>query len=135
MDVEPLDADDEALVQAARDTLRRSYAPPRHKVAAAVRGGSGRVFVGVNVEACGYGPCAEPIAIGAAVTAGERSVVAVVAVHREGNEWPVLSPCGNCRQLVFDYWPDATVIFRLAGRTVKAKARELLPGAYESDFD
>jgi cytidine deaminase len=135
MDTEPLDAGDLKLVEAARDVLRRSYAAPRHTVGAAVLAASGRVYVGVNVEACGYGPCAEPIAVGAAIAAGEKEVVRIVAVRRSGDEYPVLSPCGNCRQLLFDYWPDSTVILRFDGRVVKARVRALLPGAYESHFD
>ena len=127
--------DDARLIEAARETLGRAYRPGRHTVGAAVRGGSGRIYTGVNVEACGYGPCAEPIAIGAAFTNGEREIAAIVAVYRRKDRYPVLSPCGNCRQLVFDYSPDATVIFDDGGKVMKAAARELLPVAYTSDFD
>jgi cytidine deaminase len=127
--------DDTRLIEAARETLRRAYRPGRHTVGAAVRVDSGRIYTGVNVEACGYGPCAEPIAIGAAFTNGEREIASIVAVCRRKDQYPVLSPCGNCRQLVFDYSPDAVVIFDDGGRVVKATARELLPGAYTSDFD
>jgi len=135
MAFEPIDAQDEQLIEAAREALKRAYLPGKHTVGAAVAGPSGKVYVGVNVEACGYGPCAEPIAIGALFTAGERGIAKIVAVHRDDDgSMPVLSPCGNCRQLVFDYSPDAVVILALDGRVVKARARELLPGAYESNF-
>ena len=59
----------------------------------------------------------------------------LVAVCKDGDDYPVLSPCGNCRQLVFDYSPDAMVILDLDGRVVKTEARNLLPGAYKSGFD
>ena len=130
-----LNADDERLIQAARGALRRNYCRPRHTVGAAVLCSSGRIYLGVNVEACGYGPCAEPIAIGAAFTNGERDIVAIVAVCKQGDEYPVLSPCGNCRQLLVDYAPEAMVIFDDAGEVVKTKARNLLPGAFLSRFD
>lgn len=123
-----------ALIAAARDVLRRNYDPRRHVVGSAVLAGSRRIYAGVNVEACGYGPCAEPIAIGAAISAGERKFLAVVAVCREGRRYPVLSPCGNCRQLVLDYAPNALVIFEDGGRIRRATARDLLPGAYRSGF-
>ncbi len=129
-----INADDRKLIDAAREALKRAYLPGRHTVGAAVLCPSGRVYVGVNVEACGYGPCAEPIAIGAAFTAGEREIAKIVAVCRRGRKYPVLSPCGNCRQLVFDYSPGAAVILALDGRVVKARAKDLLPGAYESHF-
>ena len=131
----PVDAEDGELIEAARDVLRRNYRSGRHTVAAAVLCASGRVYLGVNVEACGYGPCAEPIAVGAAFTAGERELRKIVAVRKCGDAYPVLSPCGNCRQLLFDYAPQAVVILEVDGRVVKAEAKELLPGAYQSGFD
>jgi cytidine deaminase len=131
----PIDADDEKLIEAARKTLRAAYLPGRHTVGSAVLCPSGRVYVGVNVEACGYGPCAEPIAIGAAFTAGERRLAKIVAVCKVDDDYPVLSPCGNCRQLVFDYSPEAMVILDVDGKVVKTEARNLLPGAYKSGFD
>lgn len=135
MRTHPITPQDERLIEAARDVLRRNYRAGRHTVGAAVRAGSGKVYVGVNVEACGYGPCAEPIAIGAAFSNGEKDLLAIVAVRRRGRKYPVLSPCGNCRQLVLDYSPDAVVIFDHEGRVEKAAARDLLPGAYQSNFD
>jgi cytidine deaminase len=129
-----LAAEDRELIEAARETLKRAYRPIRHTVAAAVRAGSGRVYVGVNVEACGYGPCAEPIAIGAAFTHAETSLLTVVAVCRQGDEYPVLSPCGNCRQLILDYAPDARVIVAEGGMLRTYIARELLPAAYRSEL-
>lgn len=127
----PLNESDWALVEAAREVLRRTYRPPHHTVAAAVRCGSGKIFTGVNVDAAaGYGPCAEPVAIGSAFANGETQVLAIVAVCKRSDELPVLSPCGNCRQLLFDYAPDATVIYCENGTCVKTAARNLLPGAY-----
>ena|SRR3990172_2855131 len=135
MGFEALDAGDRELVEAARDALRRNYTPGRHTVAAAVLCSSGKTYTGINVEATGYGPCAEPIAVGAALTQGERTLRAIVAVSKDGDALPVLSPCGNCRQLVLDYAPDAWVLLDLDGKVQKARARDLLPGAYRSDFD
>jgi len=135
MELLQLDSEDQKLIEAARDTLRKNYHPVRHTVGAAVLCSSGRIYTGINVEACGYGPCAEPIAIGTAFTNGERGILAIVAVHKRGDEYLVLSPCGNCRQLLIDYAPEAMVIFDDDGRVVKTQARGLLPGAYLSGFD
>jgi cytidine deaminase len=131
----PLVEADYELIEAARDVLRRTYRWGRHTVGAAVRGASGAIYRGVNVEACGYGPCAEPIALGAAISNGEETFTTIVAVHRRGDVDFVISPCGNCRQLIIDYAPTAMVIFRDGERVVKALATELLPGAYVSNFD
>ena len=132
--LDTLDSTDLELIAAAQETLRRNYTPVRHTVAAAARMASGRIFTGINIEACAYGPCAEPIALGAAFTAGERTIVSIVAVNQQFGDYPVLSPCGNCRQLLYDYQPDAWVIFMENGKVRKAQAHELLPGAYYSDF-
>ena len=131
-----IDERDRELIEAAEEVLRKNYRPERHTVGAAVRCQSGNIYAGVNVESCGYGPCAEPIAIGAAFSNGERKIEAMVAVCRSGpdggseDEFAVLSPCGNCRQLLFDYAPDAKVIYTENGELKKARAADLLPGAY-----
>ena len=126
---------DRELIAAASEVLRRCYRKGRHTVGAAVLCPSGRVYTGVNVEACGYGPCAEPVAIGAAFSHGEQEIEAIVAVKKRAGRFVVLSPCGNCRQLVFDYSPGATVLYSNNGRVHKAVARDLLPGAYRTKFD
>ena len=130
----PIDPQDANLIKVARDVLHRNYHPVRHSVGAAVMCTSGKIYTGINVETCGYGPCAEPIAIGAAFTHGERDILAIVAVHKHGDEYPVLSPCGNCRQLLVDYAPEAMVILEDDGQVVKTQARTLLPGAYVIDW-
>jgi cytidine deaminase len=130
METMDIDARDRELLQAAADVIRRNYHADRHQVGAAVRCASGKIYAGVNVESCGYGPCAEPVAIGAAISAGEREIVAIVAVYGGDERYPVLSPCGNCRQMLVDYAPDAMVILEQEGRPVKARASSLLPMAY-----
>ena len=132
MAFEPVGEDDRRLVKAAEDVLERSFRPERHTVGAAVLAGSGRIYTGVNVEACGYGPCAEPIAVGAAFSNGERDLKTIVAVSRSDTGYGVLSPCGNCRQLLLDYAPDARVILEVGGELVAAPVRDLLPEAYRS---
>lgn len=123
--------EDQKLIDAATEVIRCNYQDPRHTVGAAVLGGSGKVFTGVNIESCGYGPCAEPIAIGEAITNGERVFKKIVAVHFDGS---LLSPCGNCRQLLFDYAPDIEVILLHDGRVMKTTIKEILPDSY-SNFD
>jgi len=125
-----LTQDDRALIAAAVDLLRARYTPSKHSVAAAVRCAGGAVYTGVNLNGTAFGPCAEPVAIGAAITAGETDIAAIVAVCKRDEEYQVLSPCGNCRQLMLDYAPDAMVILAVGGKPVKALARDLLPGPY-----
>jgi cytidine deaminase len=125
-----IDQIDRGLIQAASEVLERNYLDPRHKVGAAVLCSSGKVYVGVNIESCGYGPCAEPIAIGRAISDGERHLERIVAVGGPTEPHKVMSPCGNCRQLLFDYAPECWVILTHQSRVVKVRAKELIPDAY-----
>lgn len=61
MPLAELTGGDHALLEAAREVIRRNYdaAERLHTVGAAVRCGSGRVYTGVNVYAL-HGACAAP---------------------------------------------------------------------------
>lgn len=131
---QPLRPEDRDLVRAAQQTLRRGFDKERHGVAAAIRTRSGKIYTGLNLDGI-HTPCAEPVAIGAAMTAGDRDIESMVAVCRRGTRYPVLSPCGTCRQLLLDYAPRATVIVRFSnGRIGRLTAAESLPGAFRT-FD
>ncbi len=100
-----------------------------HTVGAAVRTAGGKIYVGINVYSV-HGACAEQVALGAAMTAGEREFTDIVAVRGpEGAE--LLPPCGNCRQLLSDYAPSCRVIVPTPAGPRKVPAKELLPFAYE----
>jgi len=123
--------EDRELIDAAIDVIRRNYTEERHSVGAAVLCSSGQIYTGVNISSCGYGPCAEPIAIGAAVSHGEREFLSIVAVAGWEENYPLMSPCGNCRQMLIDYAPEAMVILEHNGKPMKTKASNLLPSAYQ----
>jgi len=125
-----LDSQDQQLIDAASTVLEQNYDAERHTVGAAVLTGSGKIYSAVNVESVGYGPCAEPIAIGSAISAGERELLCIVAVGNEQSPHGLLSPCGNCRQLLSEYAPDCMVIIEHESRLVKVRVRDLLPDAY-----
>jgi cytidine deaminase len=129
-----LNKDDYALIEAAISVLKANFHPIRHQVGSALRAASGKIYSCVNVYSIGYAVHAEAAALGAAISAGEREFVSIVAVKKIEENYPVVSPCGNCRQLINDYANQATVIFNFKGQTVKAKASDLLPGAYENSF-
>lgn len=126
----PLTDSDRRLLAAAQETIRKNYDSKSHlhTVGAAVRCKGGKIYTGVNVYSL-HGACAEQVAIGAAITNGEREFEAIVAVRgKDGQE--ILPPCGNCRQMLWDYMPDCAVILDFGGEPKKLPARELLPFAY-----
>ena len=121
---------DRLLVRAAQDVIQRNYDEENsnYTVGAAVRCKSGKVYVGVNVYSL-HGACAEQIAIGTAITNGEREFETIVAVRgRQGEE--ILPPCGNCRQILHDYMPECGVIVSVKGTPKKIAAKDLLPFSY-----
>lgn len=122
---------DNELIARAQGAIRSNYDGVNfnHTVGAAVRCGNGKIYTGVNVYSL-HGACAEQVAIGAAITQGEREFETVVAVRgREGEE--IIPPCGNCRQMLFDYMPECEVILMAGGERGKVMVKELLPFAYE----
>ena len=125
----------EELLIAARQATAQAYAPfSKFYVGAAILTQSGEIFTGCNVENSSYGltNCAERTAIFTAVAAGALSAVheliAVAVVNREGE---VCSPCGACRQVIFEFGPEAIVIYRAhSGEIAQTKAKDLLPEGF-----
>jgi len=127
------------LIEAARSVLARRYRPRWHSVGAAIRGKSGRIYTAVNMNARYVGRvdvCAEAIAVGMAISAGEKGLDTVVAVQRgsRGSTNPrgrVVPPCGVCREMFNDYAPKMTVLLPgPKGTVVRSRAEDLLPDRY-----
>jgi cytidine deaminase len=138
-----LSAADQALVAAARDVVRRHYRYGSHTVGTALRTHDGQVFAAVNLDTTvgRLAVCAEPVALGQAVLAGAaRGFEVIVAVRHPrpahvhdpvpDEAIAVVSPCGGCRDLLFDYAPDADVIVPGLAGPVRVRLRELLPVPY-----
>ena len=99
-----------------------------HTVGCALLCKNGKVYKGINCDGI-HGSCAEYITIGIAISSGEREFDTIVAVH-EKHLNGVISPCGNCRQMLFEYCPDIKVILNdNNGNLIKVKAKDLLPFA------
>ena len=122
---------DHELIRVALECLARNFDDGvyNHTVGCALLCGSGKVYTGVNCDGI-HGSCAEYITMGIAVSAGEREFDTIVAVHEKAANG-VLSPCGNCRQMLFEYCPEIKVIVNdEAGKPVKVRAADLLPFAW-----
>lgn len=123
-----------SLIDAAREVRENAYAPYSHfKVGAAVRGGSGRIHVGCNVENVAYpeGTCAEAGAIAAMVAAGETELTAVAVIADSPAPVP---PCGGCRQRLAEFGRhDVPVTLATTeGKRLHTTIGDLLPGRFEA---
>jgi cytidine deaminase len=123
------------LLRAADAVMRTAYAPySEFKVGAAVRGRSGAVYAGPNVENVAYpqGQCAEASALGALVAAGESAITAVAVVAEKVEVCP---PCGGCRQRLAEFGsPDTPVYLGRPGATPQTiTLAELLPHSFGRD--
>jgi cytidine deaminase len=95
------------------------------------------VFTAVNLDAMvgRMAVCAEPIALGMAVMAGEHQFECIAAVRQpRPGEVPtdiaVVSPCGGCRELLCDHARDISVIVPGATGAHRVALRDLLPLPY-----
>ena len=98
------------LVQAAIKAAGNAYAPySGYRVGAALLCGSGDVYTGCNVENAAYpcGICAERTAAAKAVSEGNRDFRMIAVV---GSSAEKCTPCGMCRQVLYEFAPDMTVL-------------------------
>ena len=123
---------DQALVDLAFSMLERSYAPySNFPVGAALLCADGSVFTGCNVENAAYGStiCAERTALVKAVSEGRRDGFERIAIAGRSGDY--CWPCGVCRQVLYEFAPDLTVLVaRGDGQYVKFPLKELLPHGF-----
>jgi cytidine deaminase len=125
-----LEEKDLELIKRASEAIKKNYDNIKfnHTVGAAVRCKNGNIYTGVNIYSI-HGACAELIAIGAAITNGEREFESIVALRGENGD-EILPPCGNCRQVLIDYMPNCKVIVNDKSGIGKVSVTELVPFAY-----
>jgi cytidine deaminase len=129
---------DRELIAAAREAIRRRYRNDWQEVGAAVRTRDGRIVTGVNIDAYlgRMAVCAEAVAIGRSITeAGDQGIDTIVAVrHPKPSEADqtiaVVSPCGSCREIIYDYDAKARVIVPNEHGETVAQIADLLPNKY-----
>jgi cytidine deaminase len=125
----------EELIKAAIEAREQAVAPySEFKVGAVVETADGDIFKGCNIESSSYGltVCAERVAIWKALSEGNRKFTRLVVVADTETLTP---PCGTCRQIIWEFCRDATVIFaNLNGQSESFNVAELLPRAFDSRF-
>ncbi len=122
----------DVLIKSALDAQKRAYCPfSNFPVGAALQTASGRIYQGVNVENISFGltNCAERVAIGTAVAAGEREFTAIAVASRGG-----VTPCGACRQVLAEFNPSLPIVMVDSlnpSEVHHATLDQLLPGRFD----
>jgi cytidine deaminase len=124
MDRQLTDADAE-LIRRAEELVHVRGDGASHTVAAAARAADGRIITGLNVAHFTGGPCAEQVVIGTAAAMGIRDLTTIVAANDQGRG--IIAPCGRCRQVLVDYFPDIEVIVPACGSALVTHINDLLP--------
>ncbi|MBO1032172.1 cytidine deaminase [Tessaracoccus sp. SD287] len=114
----------------AVEIAARAYVPYSHyPVGAAALVDDGRIVTGCNVENAGYGVtlCAECGLVSDLVAGGGGRLVAFVCVNKDGD---LITPCGRCRQLLWEHGGADLQLLSPVGQVAMA---DLLPQAFGPD--
>jgi len=137
MKIKQLDTKDYELIKEAEKVIEKNYEFGRHHIGAAISTATGTVHTAVHLEANvgRIAVCGEAVAIGKAVSEGDREFHTIVAVahphpHEDIEKCWVVSPCGMCRELISDYGENIDVIIPYKGKVVKVNIVELIPEKY-----
>lgn len=125
------------LLAAANDVLKYSYSPySKYQVACALRAADGSIYAGCNIENGSYSCtlCAESAALGAMVSAGRRKLHEVLILVADTR---VATPCGPCRQRLFEFATPDTVVHCVTREHLYEVYRlaDLLPHAFDFAAD
>ncbi len=120
------------LLRSARKAMKNAYAPfSKFKVGAAILTSKGDVFLGCNVENSSYGMtnCAERTAIFSAVAekGPKLEILAVAVTNARGVP---CSPCGACRQVIYEFGPEAVIFYQGKNGWTESPITELLPEGF-----
>ena len=114
------------LLKHAQSVQKMAHAKySNYPVGAALLAENGEIITGCNIESKAYPTtmCAERVALFSALSQGITSFSMIAVATRDG-----AMPCGSCRQVLFEYTGDITVIIGNDEGIVKEiNLGELLP--------
>jgi len=123
--------DRQQLFLKADQAKTRAFAPiSGFRVGAALLTSKGKYYLGCNIEnlSLSLSICAERVAFLKALSEGEREFSALCSVS--DNE-KIITPCGACRQLIWEFAPELTIIMgNSKGEIKQVKIADLLPQAF-----
>lgn len=123
--------EDKLLIKIAMEARDKSYSPySKFKVGACVYTKSGKIFTGCNIESASYSPtiCAERVAVSKCISEGYMDIEKIAVV---GSDKSISTPCGVCRQFLFEFGKDIKVICAKSIDCYKIyTVEELLPNGF-----
>ncbi len=121
------------IAHAKQAILRAQAAYSGFPVGAALLAKDGSIFTGCNIESSSYGLtlCAERVALAKALSEG---VTAFQALAIATAKPPLCPPCGACRQLLWDYAKNITIVLAAGDEYQIWTLQELLPHAFDEGF-
>ena len=143
--IDELTADDQQLLNTAREVTKKAYAPySNFHVGAAAKLSNGKIITGSNQENASFpvGICAERVLLSAASSLYPDTSMETLAVSYQSNvvksDHPI-SPCGMCRQALQEFElrggkPIRLILGGMEGKIyVINSATQLLPLAFTSE--
>jgi len=122
----------EKLLNAAKLAMPNAHVPySNFRVGASVLYDDGSIETGCNVENASFGAtiCAERTAISAGAARGKTSIKAICVTNMTDT---MVTPCGICRQVIWEFGQDLPVICSNKDGNYKILTiAELLPHAFD----
>ncbi len=146
-DISELNKEDASLMEEARKTTQKAYAPySNFMVGAAALFNNGEKVYGTNQENASYpvGICAERVLLASASMLQTDEPIKTMAISynnlsRIGGSNRPISPCGMCRQSLAEYevrtsQPIRLILSGMEGKVIIIEsASQLLPFSFGSD--
>ena len=107
-------AEQQQLIEVATQAMANAYAPySGFRVGAALLTVTGEIVTGCNVENASYGlsMCAERNAIANAIIGIGQDTIEIRAIAVVNSKNVPCSPCGACRQVIWEFGQNAQVRF------------------------
>lgn len=128
-----LQSEQQQLIEVATQAMASAYAPySQFRVGAALLTATGEIVAGCNVENASYGlsMCAERNAIARAIISLGEDTMEVRAIAIVNSQNVPCSPCGACRQVIWEFGQNAQVIFLGKQGWQALSIKQLLPEAF-----
>ncbi len=123
MEYSDITKEDQELIESATAVIQNNFLQGKHHVGSAIRARSGKIYAGVHLDSKNVDVCAEYVAMGMAVSNGEREFDSIVAIEMGGVLEPiVIPPCKTCQELINFYGPTTWVILEINGELKKCRA-------------